>query len=167
LGAPAIAAAQRVENAPPATLKLTAEQRSSAAALVERYRPVADFGVPEPAPLLRGEPIRELSVVSLPSGAIISTTSPLVISPATSLDQNQALRNDISRLLGERALGQMARPPSSTWLQIGVPPARTLNALRLSEAYSSTLRLINPLAVKVDHANIPGYQTLTIKQGIP
>jgi len=167
LGAPAVAAAQRVEIHPPATLKLTAEKRSGAAALVERYRPLVDFSIPEPALLAKDQTKRELSLVPLASGAVVSTTSTLVISPAASLDQNQALRDDISRLLGEPALGHMVRPPSSTWLQISVPPRRALNALRLSEAYSSTLRLINPLAAKVDRANIPGYQTLTIKQDIP
>ena len=79
---------------------------------------------------------RELSVVSLGSGAIVSTTSTLVISPAATLEQNPALRDDISRLLGAPALGEIARPRASTWLELQVPPARTLNALRLSEAYS-------------------------------
>jgi penicillin-binding protein 2 len=48
-----------------------------------------------------------------------------------------------------------------------VPPARALVALQLSEAYSTTLGLENPLAQRIDSVDIPGYQTLAVKQDVP
>src|SRR5689334_6817859 len=45
LGESAIASARRVEMNPPATLRITADQRTGAAALVERYRPTVDFTI--------------------------------------------------------------------------------------------------------------------------
>jgi penicillin-binding protein 2 len=82
------------------------------------------------------------------------------------LFQNQALRDDMSRLFGTAALE--AEPPlPRAWATLAVPPAATLVALRLSDAYSATLRLDNPIAMQVDSQDIPGYQTLTIKQDIP
>src|SRR5215213_5067514 len=70
LGADVVAAAQRHELNPPLRLPLTPGQRAGAATLVARYRPVLDFLVGN-------------------SSSVISNT--LVISPATSLQSNQAL----------------------------------------------------------------------------
>ena len=53
------------------------------------------------------------------------------------------------------------------WATLTAPPARTLTALQLSDAYSTTVRLDNPVADQVDSVDIPGYQTLTIKSDIP
>jgi penicillin-binding protein 2 len=167
LGSAALASAQRAELHPPATLRLAAEQRPGAAALVARYHPLVDFVAPEVIDAPRDEQRSDLVAVAIASGEIVSTTGTLVISPALALDQNQALRDDISRLLGASTLDKIAQPPSSAWLRLAVPPARALNALRLSETYTSTLRLDNPVAAKVDRANIPGYQTLLIKQDVP
>jgi penicillin-binding protein 2 len=166
IGAAAVASAQRVAVNPPAVVRLSSQQRAAAAALVQRYGPVVGFLMPQTAALPRDDLVGDIVPIATEAG-VVTTTSTLVISPAISLDQNQALRDDVSQLLGDTAFNQLARPPSSEWLQVTVPPARSLVALKLSEAYSTTLRLGNPIAAKVDRANIPGYQTLVVKQDIP
>jgi len=149
LGADVVAAAQRHEVSPPLLVPLAAAQRDAAAALVARYRPVLDF----PA-----EPVDA-------SSSPISNT--LVISPGTSLQSNQSLRDDLARLVGQAALDAAGQPQPLEWLTLTAPSSRVLMALKLSDAYSNTLRLANPIAERVDSVDIPGYQTLSIKSDIP
>jgi penicillin-binding protein 2 len=146
LGADVVAAAQRHEFSPPLRLPLTPSQRADAATLVARYQPTLSF----------------------PAGSAASTISnTLEISPATSLQTNQALRSDLARLVGQPTLDAAGRPQTLGWATLMAPSARTLIALQLSDAYSTTVRLDNPVADQVDSVDIPGYQTLTIKSDIP
>lgn len=168
LGAPSLGTAQRFESHPPATLQLGPELRPGAAQLVAQYRPVAEFGPPRRTPSSSGgTPVPDLVPVTLDGGTVVTTTSTLVISPSSSLDTNSALRNDITRLLGTPALNAIIRPADTDWVELTVPPTQIRNALTLSAAYTQTLALTNPLAVKVAQADVPGYQTVPIKQDIP
>jgi penicillin-binding protein 2 len=146
LGANIVAAAQRNEISPPIRLPLAPSQRADAAALVARYRPALDFPTGDT------------------SGTISST---LVISPATGLQSNRALHDDLAKLIGQPMLAAVTPPPVLSWVTLTAPPARTLTALQLSDAYSTTVRLGNPVADLVDSVDIPGYETLTIKSDIP
>src|SRR5437667_106169 len=67
-------------------------------------------------------------------------SSTLVISPAISLQSNQALRADLARLVGQPTLDAAGQPHALDWATLTAPPARTLTALQLSEAYSTTVR---------------------------
>jgi penicillin-binding protein 2 len=146
LGADVVAAAQRHELSPPILLPLAPGQRADAATLVARYRPALDF----------------------PASAALSTiSSTLVISPGVSLRSNRALHDDLARLVGQPTLDAAGQPHVLDWATLTAPPARTLTALQLNDAYSTTLRLDNPVADRVDSVDIPGYQTLTIKSDIP
>ncbi|MEP7188235.1 MAG: penicillin-binding transpeptidase domain-containing protein [Roseiflexaceae bacterium] len=146
LGADVVAAAQLHEFSPPIHLPLTPSQRIDAATLVARYQPTLNF----------------------PAGSAFSTISnTLEISPASSLQSNQALRNDLARLVGQPTLDAVGHPQALGWATLTAPPARTLIALQLSDAYSTTVRLDNPVADQVDSVDIPGYRTLTIKSDIP
>jgi penicillin-binding protein 2 len=158
LGADIVVAAQRHETRPPLALRIAQDQREQAAALAQRYRPLVDFRPSGAAPNRQG-------AATKPGGLIISDT--LVISTATSLRQNEALRADLSRLVGQTALEPLDRPPVVSWLTLSVPPARSLTALKLSETYTTALRLANPIAERVNSVDIPGYQTLSIKRDIP
>ncbi len=40
-------------------------------------------------------------------------------------------------------------------------------ALKLSEIYTTNLQLENPIAGQITRANVPGYQTIIVKQDIP
>ena len=166
LGAASVGAAQRFSYTPPATLALAPGQRAGAAELVALHRPVASFAVPRRA-AAAGTPTPDLVPVTLASGDVITTSATLVISPSASLDSDTALRDDIGRLLGASALAAVARPAPSSWAQLLVPPTAIRNALKLSAVYTQTLRLANPLADRVAQADVPGYQTVPIKQDIP
>lgn len=163
LGQPAMASAQRFAERPPATLRLTPEQRPGAAALAAQWGPAVGF-MP-PAPGRAATPTPELVPITLAGGAVVTTTSTLVISPAARLD-DQALREAIGLRLGSAALAAFTRPTPSDWLEITVPPANMRAALTLAAAYSQTLALANPIADQVARANVPGYQTVPIKQDI-
>ncbi|HEU5099019.1 MAG TPA: penicillin-binding transpeptidase domain-containing protein [Roseiflexaceae bacterium] len=149
LGAAVVAAAQRHEANLPLRLPITPAQGDEAAALVARYRPTLDF---------------ENQTAAAGSTSISDT---LVISPGTSLQSNQALRDDLAQLVGQAALDAAGQPQSLAWATLTAPPGRSLTALQLSEAYSNTLQLTNPIAERVDSIDIPGYQTLSIKSDIP
>jgi penicillin-binding protein 2 len=154
LGAEAVARAQRIEPPFTALLAVAPDQRPALDALTARYNQVVQFA---PQTLdIDGAP----ALVSSPP---ISVT--LTISPASALQYNLALREDLVRVLGDRAIEPLEVPP--VWLRIDVPPSVTLNALRLSTAYSDVATLENPIASMVERANIPGYQTLTIREDIP
>ncbi len=88
--------------------------------------------------------------------------APALMAPA--LQSDDALRNDALRL----SRGVAASSASvASWLDIDVPPSLTLGALRLATAYSDTVTLTSPIATQVELANIPGYQTLKIREDVP
>ncbi|HJZ47520.1 MAG TPA: penicillin-binding transpeptidase domain-containing protein [Roseiflexaceae bacterium] len=147
LGADVVAAAQLHEFSPPIVLSLAPAQREGAAALVARFRPALEFQ-------------------TSPAGSI-ALSNTLVISPGTSLQSNQSLRDGLAGLVGQPALDAAGQPQVLSWATLTAPSSRALTALKLSEAYSTTLRLDNPIAERVDSIDIPGYQTLTIKSDIP
>jgi penicillin-binding protein 2 len=162
LGAAVVASAQRSATTPPIALPVAPSQSQAAAVLAERYAPVVQLQVPEsgsatPTPA---------GPTPAQAGGTAALSSTLVISPASSLEQNQALRDDVGRLFGAAALA-VEPPQPLAWAALSVPPAQALVALKLSDAYSSTARLDNPIAAQVDAEDIPGYQTLPIKQDIP
>lgn len=167
IGAASIATARHFEEHPPALLRLAPEQRQGAAQLVARYRPLAEFGPSRRLPSTSGTPVPDTQPITLDGGTIITTTSTLVISPSSTLDTNSALRDDIGTLLGPAALSAIARPRDTSWVELTVAPQALRNALKLSTVYSQTLKLINPLAVKIAQSNVPGYETVPIKQDIP
>src|SRR5438045_503307 len=101
---------------------------------------------------------RERAAVFAQLGQLLGISTTLTISPALALEQNAGLRDDLRRLLGQSALDTAGHPEAIAWATLIVPPTHDTTALKLSEAYTTTLRLENPLATQVARANIPGYQ---------
>lgn len=155
LGADALAAARSYKSILPITLTVPPAQSDAAAALAARYSSVVQF-----------QPYEADATTSVTPSAALALTGTLVISPATSLAQDQALHDDLARLLGPAAIEPAAQPIVQSWVTLTVPPARALAALRLSEAYSTTLQLDSPIGDRVDGVDIPGYQTVPIKQDV-
>ncbi|MDW8147103.1 MAG: penicillin-binding transpeptidase domain-containing protein [Roseiflexaceae bacterium] len=153
LGVETVASAQRIEPPLRAAFAITPDQRAAIDDLATRYHRLIRIEAPS----------------AVFDSASASTSSPLTvtltISPASALQFNPALREDLAQTIGDQAIAQLGTPVS--WLRIEVSPSATLNALRLSAAYSDVLTLENPLATMVERANIPGYQTLTIREDIP
>jgi penicillin-binding protein 2 len=154
LGLAAVTAAQRHTDSPPLRFTIAAEQGGAALALASRYKPVAQYqglGVPPPPTL----------------GAVPALTGTLTISPAAALEQTSGLRDDLQRLLGAAALDNGHRPAQHTWATLVVPPARSGVALKISTTYTTTIGVENPIATLVNQANIPGFETVPIKQDVP
>ncbi len=155
LGLAAVASAQRHTDSPPLRFTIAADQSAAARELAVLYAPVAEFqtlGVPAPPTL----------------GATPALTGTLTISPAAALEQTSGLRDDLRQLpVGALALDAARRPGPHTWVALHVPPARSGVALKISAAYTTTVRVENPIAALVDRANVPGFQTVPIKLDVP
>ncbi|MFQ3629947.1 penicillin-binding transpeptidase domain-containing protein [Roseiflexus sp.] len=153
LGAESVARAQRIEPPLTASFMITPDQRAAVDELFARYERLLQIATLSAT--LDGAP----AVTSQP------VTATLTISPASTLQFNLALREDLISAVGDQVVESLGSPIS--WLRIEVPPSSTLNALRLSTVYSDMVTLENPVAAMVERANIPGYQTLTIREDIP
>jgi penicillin-binding protein 2 len=164
LGMASVVGAQRHSTSPPLHFVVAPSQSAAAAALAARYAQVARF-----QPLGTREEPDTTRDGSAPTEAASTppVTGTLTISPAIALDQDSRLRSDLGPLLGQAALDTLRQPEAITWATLLVPAARTMDALKLSEAYTATLQLENPIATQVAHTNIPGFQTIPIKQDIP
>ncbi len=153
LGAEAVARAQRIEPPLTASFMITPDQRAAIDELSARYERLLQVSMLSAT--LDGAPAATSQLI----------TATLTISPASTLQFNLALREDLIRAVGDQAVESLGSPVS--WLRIEAPPSLTLNALRLSTVYSDVVTLENPVAAMVERANIPGYQTLTIREDIP
>lgn len=99
---------------------------------------------------------------------MLGISSTLTLTPSVLLEQDATLRGDLIQGLGlqpvEQAQRQGIAPEHE--LRFDVPPDRSLEALKLSEAYSTTLAYGGTIADMVENADIPGYQTLPIEADI-
>lgn len=155
LGSTAMAQAVTERASPVLRMTVGAAQSVGAADLARRYRDNLQF-----------DPM----VVDGPAGASVpipQITGTLTISPGMALVQNQTLRNDLRALLGQPALDAAGVPRIDSWTTIAVAPHRALDMLQLSERYSTTLQLKNPLQRAVERSGIAGYQTLPIASDVP
>jgi penicillin-binding protein 2 len=100
---------------------------------------------------------------------MLGFSSTLTLSPSLLLDSDATLRGDLSQGVGTAAFeaARRAAQPGAGQLVFEVAPDRTMTALRLSEVYSSSLTLQSSTDQRVRAANIPGYQTITVKSDIP
>lgn len=153
LGADAVARAQRVEPPLTVSLAMTPDQRAAIDELVTRYDRLIQMAMPSTA------------LDTSPVSASSPLTVTLTISPASALQFNLGLREELISVVGDQTI--MPLEPPVAWMRVEVSPQMTLNALRLSTAYSDVTTLQNPVATMVERANIPGYQTLTIQEDIP
>jgi penicillin-binding protein 2 len=154
LGLAAVTGAQRRTDSVPLQFIISADQSDAARALATRYASVAEF--------------RNLGVPAPPTLGVPSVlTGTLTISPAVALEQIAGLRDDLRRLVGSTALDSAHKPGQHTWAELLVPPASSSVALKIAAAYTTTVRVENPIATLVDNADIPGFQTVPIKQDVP
>jgi penicillin-binding protein 2 len=170
LGLETVANAQRQSDTPPLHFTTAPAQSAEAAALAARYRAVVQFqiaGAIGPVDTSAGSGQRSAAPAPTQAAATPALTGTLTISPAAALEQNPILRADLRRLLGREMVEAAARPAAISWATLTVPAARGMAALKLSDAYTTSLRLSNPIAAQVAGANVPGYQTIIVKQDIP
>ncbi len=73
----------------------------------------------------------------------------------------------MQRLFGPSIAAVDTQPREQTSVVLDVPPDRSMAALKISSVYSNVLTLGSPIAQKVAQSNVPGYQTVSIKEDIP
>ncbi len=100
---------------------------------------------------------RMAQVLTLTSTLTLSPT--LAAQPATPTTPDAPIWAD----LAAAGVPITERPAAAEW---EVPPARTLDVLRVTERYSNVLRLNNPIEERLRTGQISNYQTLTIKEDI-
>ncbi len=96
-------------------------------------------------------------------------TSTLVVSPADALQQNPALRYDLSHITTD-SLVYASHPRgallASDGLTLTVPADRTLDAIEIARVYSDVLTLKNPIEDLIDPLSVASYQTVVVKEDI-
>jgi penicillin-binding protein 2 len=163
LGAETVARAQRHTVEMPLSIPITPNQSAGVVALLQQYGDIMQYEMPEAPAVSRpalGAALAEL-------GGALEIGGTLTISPATRLQTEDALRSDVERLLGRAALDAAGAPHARTWATIEAPAQRSMDAFKISRAYSTTVSLSNEIAERVAKADIPGYQTLQIQANIP
>ena len=115
-----------------------------------------------------GEPRRAEVYAQL--SQILGITSTLTISPADTLARSPLLKNDLDHVLGGDVTTLAQRdglPTGAAWLNVAVPPTKSLLALKLRDTYSNTVTLQSPIGDRVNRRDVAGYQTMVIKRDIP
>jgi penicillin-binding protein 2 len=103
---------------------------------------------------------------------LLGVPGTITVSTTATLERDASLHSDLTQGLGSLVptAAPQAQPVGVTVagpLSYVVPAERALAALRLTQTYSQALRVENPLARRVDEADLPGYQTIRIKDDIP
>lgn len=169
LGRDVVTQARLQSDVPPLHITIPPAQSASAAALAKRYEPMVRFTydeslMPTPTPEPQDS---DATPVPSPTVAPPAITGTLSIAPASLIEQNIQLYNDLSRLLGQQAVQSLEIPLEVTWAELEIPPERGMVAFKISQVYTDSVRLNNPIAEQIARADVPGYQTVIIKQDIP
>lgn len=119
--------------------------------------------LPPPATERRAQVLGQLA-------QMVELTSTLTLAPAHWLQQSPALRRDLAQVT---TLDNVIAPDPqlavrhSDVLTLTVPPEYTLDAIKLTGVYSHVLNFDNPIEPLIDRSNVPGYQTVIVKEDIP
>jgi penicillin-binding protein 2 len=167
IGATLLAQAKPQSRLQPLELTLPPELGAAAGELIRRHSAYVSLQHRRAAgseidPTVR----RDLDAALAGIGGALQISNTLVISPGSRLREDAQLQADLRQLLGDQIARTIGDPVQLNWLTLDVPPKQGLAAFRLSQIFSQTLSVQNPLADQVDNSNIPGYQTLTLKRGI-
>ena len=167
LGAQVVASAQPQTVEVPLQLPIRPSQSANVVELLQHHSRELHF---EPDVAFKrasngDQPAFDVALAEFSS--ILQVTGTLTISPATSIQTNQELRDDIRRLLGAAALDAAGEPQVRSWKTVDIRADQSMEALKLSEIYSASLILNNPIDDKLQRANIPAYQTVLIQENIP
>lgn len=100
---------------------------------------------------------------------MLGISSTLTLSPSLLLSQDASLRSDLTQGLGNATIdaGQRAHKADQLSISFEVGPDRLPVALKLSQAYSTSLRLSSPTDAIVARSNVPGYRTVTVRSDVP
>jgi penicillin-binding protein 2 len=97
---------------------------------------------------------------------LLGLSNTLVISPTSALTDDAALVSDLRQGLGIDS-AQIARNSGDDVFTMTVPEGLTGAAVRLSDVYSHTIGLENPIEGLVARSDVPGYRPLLVESNVP
>ena len=97
---------------------------------------------------------------------LLGLSNTLVISPTSALTGDSALVSDLRQGLGLES-ARIARDSGGDVFTMTVPEGLTGAAVRLSDVYSHTIGLENPIEGLVARSDVPGYRPLLVESNVP
>lgn len=137
--------------------------------IIERHAPLARYVPRYNAPIVSDDAalLRDVDSALSDLSSALDITGTLVISPATQISQRPELRADLVQVFGETIVPTIDNIKVQDWLVGAIPPRDTVIALQLSQQFSRTLTLENPVETLVRTSDTPRYQTVTVLRDIP
>jgi penicillin-binding protein 2 len=136
--------------------------------IVERHAPIVRYIPRWSSPIDSDDAalLRDVDSALADLSSALEITGTLVISPAMQVNQRPELRNDLIRVFGDSITTQIDEVAVRTWLTGEVFPSKVVDALRISEQFTRTLKLENPIEQLVRTSDTPRYQTITVKRDV-
>lgn len=98
---------------------------------------------------------------------LAALTSTLTLTPVVELDRQPTLRTSLQTLFGETTIAATDKlPATSAYTFTITAPARTMEAVQLTNVYSNVLHFNDPISPLIASSNVRSYQTVTIKNNI-
>ena len=153
----------------PMQLPVPKDALFGATQIVERHAPLVRFIPRYNAPIESEDaaPLRDVDSALSDLSSALDITGTLVISPATQIALRPELRSDLIQIFGEAVAPTIDQIQIQNWLLVDIPPRDTVAALQLSQQFSRTLSLDNPIDTLVRTSDTPRYQTIVVKRDIP
>ncbi|MBM4411842.1 MAG: peptidoglycan glycosyltransferase [Chloroflexi bacterium] len=157
------------EQVLPLQITVNPEDLFGATQIVERHAPIVRYVPRWNAPIESDDAalLRDVDSALADLSSALEITGTLVISPAMQVNQRPELRNDLIRVFGEEITTQIDDVAVRTWLTGDVLPSSVVDALRLSEQFTRTLTLENPIEQLVRTSDTPRYQTIIVVRDVP
>ena len=159
----------RTDQTLPMRITVDADHLFGATQIVERHAPIARFIPRWNAPIRNNDAalLRDVDSALADLSSALEITGTLVISPAVQITTRPELRADMLRVFGDDIAPQIDKIQTQNWLTGEVPPSASVDALHLSEQFTRTLKLENPVEILVRTSDTPRYQTIAVKRDIP
>ncbi|MEY3989407.1 MAG: hypothetical protein RI985_488, partial [Chloroflexota bacterium] len=157
------------EQVLPLQITVNAEHMFGTTQIIERHAPIARYIPRWNSPVVSDDAalLRDVDSALADLSSALEVTGTLVISPAMQVNQRPELRNDLIRVFGENITSQIDDVAVRTWLTGDVWPSSVVDALRLSEQFTRTLKLENPIEQLVRTSDTPRYQTIMVARDVP
>ena len=159
----------RTDQTLPVQIPIDADHLFGATQIVERHAPIARF-IPRWNSPIRSDDaalLRDVDSALADLSSALEITGTLVISPALQISTRPELRADMIRVFGAEIAPQIDQIQTRNWLTGEVPPNASVDALALSQQFTRTLTLENPIELLVRTSDTPRYQTIAVKRDIP
>lgn len=169
LGSAVVQRFTRNQQVLPLELPVNDEALFGATQLVERHAPFVRYVPNYNVPIVSDDAalLRDVDSALADLSSALGITGTLVISPVTQIQQRPALREDLIQVFGDGIVERIDNVEMQEWLTGDVPPSMTVDALRVSQEFTRTVTLTNPIERMVLMSDTPRYQTITVLRDVP